>query len=164
MTTLLERPAPLAPAFDGPLVGLRAGPVQCWGSLEALALVPERPAPRPQFVAPLRNLKLVGVPSYGTLDLQNTADRGLLVAPMHVGFFQEGAQNHATARALVLEAGEVLRVTDAFCVQQAQGGLLQEAQQRFLTLPLGLRPAALSLRGSAGCGRLWEDIDTFTRQ
>jgi hypothetical protein len=164
MTTLLERPAPPALAFDGPLRGLRAGAVQAWGALEALALVPERPEPRPQFVAPLRHLKLAGVPSYGTVDLENTAERGLLVVPMHVGFFQEGAQNHATARALVLDAGEVLRVDDAFCVQQAQGGLLKEAQQRFLMLPLGLRPAALAQRGSRGCGRLWEEIDAFTRQ
>jgi hypothetical protein len=164
MTTLLERPAPPAPAFAGPLRGLCAGPVQAWGALEALALVPERPEPRPQFVAPLRHLKLAGVPSYGTVDLENTAERGLLVVPMHVGFFQEGAQNHATARALVLDAGEVLRVPDAFCVQQAQGGLLKEAQQRFLMLPLGLRPAALAQRGSQGCGRLWGEIEEFTRQ
>jgi len=35
-----------------------------------------------------------------------------------------------------------------FCIQQAQGGLLQEAQQRFLMLPLGLRRAALEQRGT----------------
>jgi hypothetical protein len=164
--TLAQKTARVAapPAFTGLLRGLRPGPVLTWGGLEALSLFPADPADRPQFVPPLSNLKLAGVRTYGKLELHCTAERGLLVAPMHVGFFQEGAQNHATSRALVLEAGERLVVEDGFCIQQAQGGLLKEAQQRFLMLPLGLRRAALEHRGRTGFGRLWGDIDTFTRQ
>src|SRR5436309_12198502 len=121
MTVALKTALPAAsPAFDGLLHGLRPGPVQTWGGLEVLTLFPADPGDRPQFVPPLSNLKLAGVRTYGTLELRNTAERGLLVAPMHVGFFQEGAQNHATSRALVLEAGEALVVEDCFCVQQAQ--------------------------------------------
>jgi hypothetical protein len=158
-TAVLAGPAP----FAGPLRGLRPGPVQTWAGLEALSLFPVSADDRPQFVPPLRHLKLDGVRTYGTLALRNTAERGLLVAPAHVGFFQEGAQNHATSRALVLEAGETLVADDCFCIQQAQGGLLREARGRFLTLPLGLRRAALEVRGRKGFGRLWESIDTFTR-
>jgi len=44
-----------------------------------------------------------------------------LNVPMHVGFFQPGAQNHATSRALVLNAGETMEVNDCFCVPAAQG-------------------------------------------
>jgi hypothetical protein len=163
MTLALQAATPVAPAFDGLLRGLRPGPVQTWGALEALTLFPTTAAERPQFVAPLRHLKLAGVRTYGTLELRNTAERGLLVAPAHVGFFQEGAQNHATSRALVLEAGETLVVDDCFCIQQAQGGLLHEAQQRFLMLPLGLRRRALEQRGTRGFSRLWDAIDGFTR-
>ncbi len=165
MTLALKTPELAAPpAFTGLLRGLRPGPVLTWGGLEALSLFPADPAERSQFVPPLSNLKLAGVHTYGKLELHSTVERGLLVAPMHIGFFQEGAQNHATSRTLVLDAGERLVVQDCFCIQQAQGGLLQQAQQRFLMLPLGLRRAALGHRGTTGFSRLWGDIDTFTRQ
>ena len=82
---------------------------------------------------------------------------------MHIGFFQPGAQNHATSRALVLEAGETQHVTDCFCIQAAQGGLLKESQQRFLMLPLDLRCQALAKRHIQGYSRLWGDIDRYTR-
>ncbi len=164
MTALLHTPVYAGPApFAGLLRGLRPGPVQTWAGLEALALFPASAEGRSQFVPPLAHLKLDGVRTYGTLVLRNTAERGLLVAPAHVGFFQEGAQNHATCRALVLEAGETLVADDCFCIQQAQGGLLREAQGRFLTLPLGLRRTALEKRGQQGFSRLWADIDGFTR-
>jgi hypothetical protein len=165
MTFALTTAAPAAPpAFRGLLRGLRPGPVQTWGGLEALSLFPAAADPRPQFVTPLPHLKLTGVRTYGTVEVRNTAARGLLVAPMHVGFFQEGAQNHATSRAFVLEAQETLVADDCFCIQQAQGGLLREAQGRFLMLPLGLRRRALEERGRRGFGRLWGDIDAFTRR
>jgi hypothetical protein len=165
MTVALKTALPAAPpAFTGLLRELRPGPVQTWGGLEVLSLFPARPEVRSAFVPPLSSLKLAGVHTYGKLELHSTAERGLLVAPMHIGFFQEGAQNHATSRALILDAGERLVVEDCFCIQQAQGGLLKEAQQRFLMLPLALRRAALERRGDCGFSRLWGDIDTFTRQ
>jgi hypothetical protein len=160
---VLTRQAPTTATFSGLLGGLRPGSVQTWGPLEVIGLFAEESAQRSQFVAPFDHLKLVRVRNYGTLELLNTAPRGLLVAPMHVGFFQAGAQNHATCRALVLEAGETLVVTDCFCIQQSQGGLLKEAQNRFLMLPLALRRTALAKRGVNEFGRLWQDIDRFTR-
>jgi hypothetical protein len=65
---------------------------------------------------------------------------------------------------LVLGAGEEFEANDCFCIQQAQGGLLQEAQQRFLVLPLGLRTTALQKRGTSDFARLWGDIDAYTRR
>jgi len=165
MTFARTAAAPAAlPAFTGLLHGLRPGPVQTWAGLEVLSLFPVAPADRQQFVAPLRHLKLAGVRTYGTVQVHSEAERGLLVAPMHIGFFQRGAQNHATSRTLILEAGETLVADDCFCIQQAQGGYLQEAEQRFLMLPLGLRRRALEVRGQQGFGRLWDHIDQFTRQ
>lgn len=146
------------------LDGLRPRTLQSWGLLEMVGLFPEEPeARRPQFVAPLQHLKLVQVPTYGTMVLRNTADRGMLIAPMHLGFFQEGAQNHATSRALLLDAGETLSADDCFCIQQSQGGLLKEAQQRFLILPLGLRQRALQKQGENSFSRLWGAIDRYNR-
>jgi hypothetical protein len=155
--------------FGGLLAGFAPGQVLSWGLLDALSLLPTDDdqsghEPPSRFVAPLDHLKLVKVPTYGTVVLRNTATQGLLIVPMHIGFFQEGAQNHATSRALLIEAGELLEARDCFCIQQTQGGLLQEAQQRFLLLPLGLRRAAFEQRSAIDYSRLWSDIQTFTRR
>ncbi len=151
--------------FTGLLSDLVPGHLQAWGLLEVVTLfaAPERPD-YTQFVAPLEHLKLVQVPTYGTLVLHNTAQNGLLIAPMHIGFFQAGAQNHATSRVLILDANENLYVDDCYCIQQTQSGLLKEAQQRFLILPLSLRKDALAKRNGKGFSRLWEDIDTYNRR
>jgi hypothetical protein len=147
------------------LSGLVAGPVQAWGRLEVVGLFrADDRTDRHRYTSPVESLKLVKVPRYGTMVLHNTAAEGLTIVPMHVGFFQDGAQNHATSRVLILEAGEVFEAEDCFCIQQAQGGLLKEAQQRFLVLPLGLRAAALRKRGTNDFSRLWGDIDGYTRR
>jgi hypothetical protein len=152
-------------AFSGLLSGLVAGPVQTWGRLEVVGLFRANGrAERSRYNSPLDSLKLVRVPHYGTMVLQSTATEGLTIVPMHVGFFQEGAQNHATSQVLIVAAGETLEADDCFCIQQAQGGLLKEAQQRFLVLPLGLRAAALENRGKRGYSRLWSDIEAYTRR
>ena len=154
-----------ATALPGLLSSLVAGPVQAWGRLEVVGLF--RAADRPElgrYTSPVEGLKLIRVPRYGTMVLHNTAADGLTIVPMHVGFFQEGAQNHATSRVLILRAGETFEADDCFCIQQAQGGLLKEAQQRFLVLPLGLRAAALQKRGTNDYSRLWGDIDGYTRR
>jgi hypothetical protein len=154
-------------AFSGLLSGLVAGPVQSWGRLEVVGLFRAHGhgrADRSRYNSPLEWLKLVRVPHYGTMVLHSTATEGLTIVPMHVGFFQEGAQNHATSRVLILAAGESFEADDCFCIQQAQGGLLKEAQQRFLVLPLGLRAAALQKRGKNDYSRLWGEIDGYTRR
>ena len=123
-TQLVKPEVRLIPrAFGGLLAGLEAGPVLSWGPLDvvSLRLVPgTAPGPREQFATPEEHLKLVEVPTYGTVVLRNTSTDDRLLVPMHVGFFQPGAQNHATSRALVLEAGETLQVKDCFCVQAAR--------------------------------------------
>ncbi len=151
--------------LNGLLGGLATGQHQSRGLMDMLALLPAGPTGsggRDRYVPPLEAVKLVEVPDYGTMVLRNTS-KGLLVVPMHIGFFQAGAQNHATSRALVLDAGETLRVEDCYCIQESQGGYLKEAQQRFLMLPLGLRPAASERRAAGDFGSLWQDIDGFNR-
>jgi hypothetical protein len=151
-------------AFTGLLDGLEPGTLLSWGLLDVLSLFPAGEfADRSRFVAPLESLKLIKVPTYGTVVLRNTATQGVLIVPMHIGFFQEGAQNHATSRVLLIDAGELLEAQDCFCIQQSQGGMLKEAQQRFLMLPLGLRRAAYEQRKTTGYSRLWGEIETFSR-
>ncbi len=153
------------PGFTGLLAGLIPGQLQTWGQLAMLPLLPATDRPgNSDFVSPLEHLKLVRVPTYGSLVLHNTASRGLLIAPMHIGFFQVGAQNHATSRVIVLGEGETLTADDCFCIQASQGGLLKEAQQRFIVLPLNLRHQALTLRGENDFSRLWSPIEDFNRR
>jgi hypothetical protein len=153
--------------LTGLLTGLVAGPMLSWGLLDVVSLFPAAPEweeQRAGFAAPLESTQLMSIPSYGTLVLRNAATAEVLVLPMHIAFFQLGAQNHATSRTLVLQPGETLKVTDCYCIQQFQGGFLQEAQQRFICLPLGLRRAALEGRGWKGFERLWEAIEAYTRR
>ena len=152
------------PEFSGLLSGLVPGPLQSWGLLEVLPLFPAQPQAKAStaFAPALRSLKIVDVPSYGSMVLRNTCMESPVIIPMHIGFFQVGAQNHATSRVLVLDAGETLRADDCFCIQQAQGGLMKESQQRFLMLPLPLRAPALRRRHEADFGRLWNDINHYT--
>jgi len=165
MTTQSVEYTTSAQKFSGLLDQLAMGQPQSWGLLDMVPLLPtEQRESHDQFVPPLQQLHLVRVHSYGTLELENTAHQGLLIAPMHVGFFQPGAQNHATSCVLILDANEHLVVDDCFCIQQSQGGYLAEAQQRFIVLPLGLRHVALEHRGEKAFARLWEDIDAFNRR
>jgi hypothetical protein len=161
---MIEQNKAMQAAFPGLLAGLVSGQLQSWGLLEMIPLFPAQASDRTRFVAPLEHLKLVRVPTYGTIVLQNTAKQGTLIAPMHIGFFQPGAQNHATSRVLVLDDGKEVTVQDAFCIQASQGGLLQAAQQRFIVLPLDLRAEALAEKGNKGYSRLWGSIEKMTRK
>ena len=116
-----------------------------------------------KVASPVEHLKLIKVPSYGTMVLRNECEDLPMIVPMHIGFFQHGAQNHATSRALVFGPGEERTIKDGFCVQAAQGGLLKSAEQRFLMLPNGLRAAALKKRNTEEYDRLWADIDSHNR-
>lgn len=169
LTTQLVHPEVEAAqsTLGGLLHGLEAGPVLSWGLLEIVALRQSSNGAliaRERFAAPEECLQLVRVPTYGTVVLGNTSVEKPLIVPMHIGFFQPGAQNHATSRVVILEPGETLSVADCFCIQASQGGLLKEAQQRFVVLPLGLRQHALAKRNTSGYSRLWGEIDQYTRQ
>src|SRR5262249_16373520 len=48
---------------------------------------------------------------------------------------------------------------DACCVQAAQSGYLEGREQWFFVLPLGLREAALGLRGTKNYSKLWKEIE-----
>jgi hypothetical protein len=112
----------------------------------------------PQFVPPLSGLKLAGVRGYGNVDLHNPAPDGVAILPLHVGYIQDQAQNHALCASGFLGAGQKRLFEDACCVQQAQGGYLESKEQWFFVLPLALREEALALRGQKNFGKLWPAI------
>jgi hypothetical protein len=114
-----------------------------------------------RFAPPLSGLKLEGVRGYGNVELANPAPQGVSILPLHMGYIQDQAQNHALCRSAFVGAGQKRLFDDACCVQQAQGGYLESKEQWFFILPLALRDEALRLRGQKSYGKLWAAIATL---
>lgn len=111
-----------------------------------------------KFTSPLSGLKLSRVAGYGSVELANPAEKGLAIVPLHIGYIQDQAQNHALCRSAFIAAGQKLMFDDACCVQQSQGGYLEGREQWFFILPVQLRFAALQMRGQKSYSKLWNDI------
>ena len=139
------------------LAGFRLGEPQRSGSM---TVVPVFGSAYPGVVAPRTGVKLARVDGYGRVVLNNGGDR-VAIVPLHVGYIQDGAQNHALCRAAFLAPGQELLFPDACCVQETQGGYLEERDQWFFVLPVELRARALELRGVASYSKLWQDIAAF---
>jgi hypothetical protein len=117
-----------------------------------------------RFIAPLSGLKISRVNGYGNLELANLSPTGIAIVPLHIGYIQDGAQNHALCRSAFLAPNQRLMFEDACCVQAAQGGYLTEKEQWFFILPLQLRAKALELRAQKNYSKLWEDISELNCQ
>src|ERR687886_2746329 len=107
-----------------------------------------------RFVSPLSGLKLTQVRGYGNMELSNPSETGIAIVPLHLGYIQDRAQNHALCRSAFIGAGGKLMFEDACCVQASQGGYLEAREQWFFVLPLQLRAEALALRGKKGFDKL----------
>ncbi|MFI7700282.1 ARPP-1 family domain-containing protein [Nonomuraea sp. NPDC049480] len=155
-TTALDRLLPTPLDLDGYRLGTpqRAG---------ALTMVPVWGPHRPGFVPPRSGLKLKRVVGYGQVELHNGARAGVAIVPLHIGYIQDGAQNHALCSSALLGAGQTRRFDDACCVQAAQGGYLEGRDQWFFVLPAELRAKALELRGRKDYAKLWPDISELNR-
>ena len=117
-----------------------------------------------RFAGPLSGLKLSRVRGYGNLELSNPGEKGVAIVPLHMGYIQDRAQNHALCRSgFIAPAGKVM-FEDACCVQAAQGGYLEGREQWFFILPLQLRDEALALRGLKGYSKLWPAIERLNGQ
>ncbi|MCF6475027.1 hypothetical protein FAF44_42645 [Nonomuraea sp. MG754425] len=138
----------------------RAGTPQRAG---ALTMVPVYGPVRPGVVPPRSGLKLHRVVGYGRVELHNGAREGVAIVPLHIGYIQDAAQNHALCASALMGAGQTRRFDDACCVQAAQGGYLEGRDQWFFVLPLELRAQALRLRGRHDHAKLWPDISELNR-
>ena len=115
------------------------------------------------YAAPETALKLTNVRTYGEMHLKNTAEVLPTIVPLHLGYFQQGAQNHAMCTAWILTAQEEKLFTDACCIQQAQGGYIKNSDDRFIVLPHNLRNKAFELKGQNGYSKLWNAIAKFNQ-
>ena len=157
MTTALEL-MPLAPVS---LTGHRLGTPQRAG---ALTMVPVFGAAYPGIAPPRTGVKLSRVDGYGRVVLHNGGPDAPAIVPLHVGYVQDGAQNHALCRSAFLAPGQELLFDDACCVQETQGGYLAERDQWFFVLPVELRAAALDLSGVSNYSKLWSAITALNER
>lgn len=141
------------------LTGHRLGVPQKAG---ALTMVPITGPAYPGIAPPRSGLKLSRVAGYGRVELSNGGD-GVAIVPLHIGYIQDAAQNHALCRSAFIAPGAALMFEDACCVQESQGGYLSSRDQWFFVLPAELRARALELRGVQGYAKLWEDIAGLNR-
>jgi len=150
------------------LLGVEAGrEAYCAGLPQrsgTMTVVPVFGPERTDIALPSVGAALSRVRTYGSVDLTNSDRQKIGIAPLHMGFIQKGAQNHALCRSLLLGPGETVPLDDACCVQAAQGGYLAGGEQRwFFVLPLALRSRALQLRHQKGYNKLWTDIAVYNR-
>jgi len=138
--------------------GYRLGQPQRAG---VLTMVPVFGPSYPGIAPPRSGLKLSRVVTYGQVELTNPAGSGVAIVPLHVGYIQDSAQNHALCRSAFVAAGQTLRFDDACCVQETQGGYLAGRDQWFFVLPVELRADALRMRGEARYNKLWDAIAGF---
>ncbi|KAB2349214.1 hypothetical protein F8566_15665 [Actinomadura rudentiformis] len=150
-------PESLEPLVPGPvdLAGYRLGVPQQAG---ALTMIPITGPAYPGIVPPRSGLKLTQVAGYGRVELRNGSPDGVAIVPLHIGYIQDAAQNHALCRSAFLAPGAAVMFEDACCVQESQGGYLTGRDQWFFVLPVELRARALELRGVHGYSKLWNDI------
>ena len=116
-----------------------------------------------KFSPPLSGLKLTQVRGYGNMEITNHS-QGIAIVPLHMGYIQDNAQNHALCRSAFIAEGQKLMFEDACCVQSGQGGFLEEREQWFFILPLLLREEALKLQGQKGYSKLWNAISKLNQR
>ncbi len=141
------------------LQGRESGLAVRWGHLEMIPLFGSA-CTAGTFAPPESSLRLTKVTNYGEMELENKSKQASIV-PLHLGYFQNAAQNHAMCVSALLDAGQSKLFKDACCIQEAQGGYIEEADERFIILPQPLRDKALALRGEKNYSKLWGDISTF---
>lgn len=147
------------------LEGHRLGPVQRSGPMSIVPVFGESAGER--YLPPLTALKLSRVAGYGSVELEcrsTPSGEGIGIVPLHIGYIQDGAQNHALCRAALMAPGQKRMFDDACCVQQTQGGYLEGREQWFFVLPLHLRDEALRRRGEVAYGKLWPAIARLNEQ
>ncbi|MBV6626752.1 MAG: hypothetical protein KI793_28075 [Rivularia sp. (in: Bacteria)] len=116
-----------------------------------------------KFAPPLSGLKLTQIRGYGNMEITNHS-QGIAIVPLHMGYIQDKAQNHALCRSAFIAQGQKLMFEDACCVQSGQGGYLEEREQWFFILPLFLREEALNLQGQKSYSKLWNAISKLNQR
>jgi hypothetical protein len=146
------------------LSSFKFGTPQKSGVMTVVPIFANKAGNETRYTPPLSGLKLSEVRGYGNMELSNPSENGISIVPLHMGYIQDRAQNHALCRSGFIAGGQKLMFEDACCVQAAQGGYLTESEQWFFILPLQLRYKALKLEGKKDYSKLWGAISELNNE
>jgi hypothetical protein len=141
------------------LRGCTPGRLQSVGLMQLIPLRSDLQDDR--FVSPDEGR--VSTAGYGNLVINNPAPRALLVPTGATYIVSQAAQNHALPHAGFVKAQEIKRYETALCVQQSQGGYINEGRHPMMLLPFPLREPAHRVRREVSFGRLWGAIAAFNQ-
>lgn len=141
------------------LHGCTPGRIQSVGYMQVIPLVSDLSDDR--FVSPVEGKAEILTRGYGTLGFRNPTEC-LMIVPCHAGYVvKQAAQDHAMAHAGVVISSRERSFDTAMCIQQTQGGLIEQGVYQMLILPYALREQALELRHEQGYSKLWNAISVF---
>jgi len=95
----------------------------------------------------------------------NNESNGLGLLPMGAGYVvRQAAQDHAACGAKVIKGKSVVKIDDAACIQQTQGGTISVGSHNMTILPLLLKEPALDKREEKSYDKLWPSISAFNAE
>lgn len=139
------------------LAGTTTGRLQAAGQMAIIPILDDGGsgdwfAP-PEFEAGTRN--------YGELRVRNRSSRETILPTGAAFLTSQAAQDHAAPGAMVLAGAEESQISNAYCVQETQGGYIRQEARDFLILPAQLRAYALAHRTQGKYDAMWPHIRAF---
>lgn len=139
------------------LRGTIPGRMQSVGYMQIIPLISDLVDDR---FAPPDNL-YTSTPDYGTVLVENKSD-GMTIMPFGSGIITEQrAQNHAIPKAKLIQAQKQVRIDNAACIQDTQGGNIPKGKHPLTIIPWSLKEAALMTRNLRSYQKLWGPIKEF---
>jgi len=139
------------------LKGCKTGKIQSVGIMQMIPLVSELNDER--FSSP--SLAKIATSDYGTLVIDNSTDKTMIIPAQAAYVVKQHAQDHALPHAGLIKASQKKFFDTAMCIQQSQGGYIKDGEHKMIILPFPLREVAHKARNSTGYDRLWNAISKF---
>lgn len=145
------------------LEGKRAGPMQRVGIMQIIPIFYQsKDLINYGIATPNQNMKVMKNRDYGEMNFENKDQERMLITPTNLGIMtKQSAQDHAMTKTGLIAPGGKVTYRDAVCIESSRPGYINDGSYDFVVLPYSLRKKALSLKGSTGYSRLWQDISQF---
>lgn len=147
------------------LKGKKAGKIQKVGIMSVIPIFHQTSDLADYSIATPKQSLRASTTNYGSFSFKNQDSERVAIIPSHYSVMtKQAAQDHAMSRAGLLGAKSKKTFNDAFCVQETQGGMMNEMDHEFVVLPYTLRNAVHKIGRGTGFNRLWNDISQFNRE
>ncbi len=140
------------------LSGTTVGRMQSAGQMDVVPLLDGGSAQDESFAPPRFE---AGTQGYGRVRVRNLEGARTILPTAAAFVTSEAAQDHAVPGASLVRASETRDLENAYCVQQTQGGYIQQREREFTILPAALRAHALSHRRERSYQAMWPHISAF---